>query len=177
VTRTRALTEPQAPDPSWPRYGSAELPPYRYVPGLNAHPLRDPAGHSYGRGDAEVAPWKPQDWRRLSRYLDGIDLYNFAYWWECHEMLEPLWLAADRTTVHGQFIQGLIQVAAAYLNRHLGKDTAAETLARSGLARMLPAAAEQATYMGIDVVDFARRVRESYASPAEAPALIRLDAS
>jgi hypothetical protein len=49
----------------------------------------------------------------------------------------------------GNFFQALIQVAAANLKRFLGNEQAAQTLARSGLARLqkLPQ-----LYMGIDVI-------------------------
>jgi predicted metal-dependent hydrolase len=81
--------------------------------------------------------------------LYGIDLYNFAYWWECHEVFEGLWHAVGHDTEQGNFFQALIQLAAANLKRFLGNELAAQKLARSGLARLqgLPR-----LYMGIDVL-------------------------
>jgi hypothetical protein len=175
VSALRELHEPTAPDPAWPRYGRAELPPYRFVPGLNAHPTRDPEGHSFGRVEEPLASWEPASWQDLDRYLEGIDLYNFAYWWECHETLEELWLAAGRTTVHARFIQGIIQIAAANLNRHLGKSAIARGQAEAGVERMLPAGRERRLYMGIDVADFTARVRASFDDASRGPALVRLE--
>jgi uncharacterized protein len=88
--------------------------------------------------------------------LYGIDLYNFAYWWECHEVFEGLWHAVGPDTEQGNFFQALIQVAAANLKRFLGNEQTAQKLARSGLARLqnLPQ-----LYMGIDVVAFSEKLR------------------
>jgi hypothetical protein len=36
----------------------------------------------------------PEDWRSCDLYLYGIDLFNHGYWWEAHEALEDVWLAA-----------------------------------------------------------------------------------
>lgn len=41
----------------------------------------------------------------------GIDLFDSGEFWECHEALEPLWIAATGTDKH--FYAGVIQLAAA----------------------------------------------------------------
>ena len=86
----------------------------------------------------------------------GIDLYNYAYWWESHEVFEGFWHAAGHDTEQGNFFQALIQFAAANLKRFLGNEQAAQKLARSGLARLqnLPQ-----LYMGIDVIAFSEAWR------------------
>jgi len=91
--------------------------------------------------------------------LYGIDLYNFAYWWESHEVFECLWHAAGHDTEQGNFFQALIQLAAANLKRFLGNEQAAQKLARSGLTRLqtLPQ-----LYMGIDVI----ALSEKYGTPS-----------
>lgn len=42
----------------------------------------------------------------------GVDLFNAHEFWHAHEAWEELWLAAEGD--HKQFLQGLIQLAAAY---------------------------------------------------------------
>ena len=60
----------------------------------------------------------PQDeWSASEDYLYAIDLYNFAYWWESHEIFEGLWHACGRRTQAGNFFQALIQLAAANLKQ------------------------------------------------------------
>jgi predicted metal-dependent hydrolase len=87
--------------------------------------------------------------------LYAVDLYNFGYWWESHEVLEGLWHACGRRTTAGNYFQALIQFAAAHLKRALGNEVAAHNLARSGLLRLQNS---PASYMGLDTVTFAHDV-------------------
>ena len=106
--------------PDAPRYGPDEpFPPYRFLPGaeLHPHPARDEAGHSYG---VERAP-RPDDFRR------GVDLYHAGYLWEAHEAWESLW-KESHDPVRRDFLQGLIQLAAALIKAHVGRARGAEIL-------------------------------------------------
>jgi uncharacterized protein len=138
-----------------PRYSSRPFPSYRYVPGNAPHPRRHPSGHSYGQPDATPTRILIDHWSESDDYLYGIDLYNFAYWWECHEIFETFWHAAGRETEQGHFFQALIQLAAANLKLVQGNVHAARNLLRRGIARLelVPA-----SYMGIDVKDLLRTV-------------------
>lgn len=165
------MTEPQPLDPTWPRYSVKPFPSYRFLPGQNPHPRRDPLGHSYGQPDPKLLAFPPEGWRRSEDYLYGIDLYNFAYWWECHEVFEGLWHAVGPDTEQGNFFQALIQLAAANLKQFLGNERAAQKLARSGLARfqILPQ-----FYMGIDVTDLTRILQDDLTHSGEVSALLKL---
>jgi predicted metal-dependent hydrolase len=128
------------------------------VPGTNPHPRRDPGGHSYSKPEPAPSAIQPEDWQRSEEYLYGIDLYNFAYWWECHEVFEGLWHAAGHNTKQGNFFQALIQLAAANLKRFLGNEPAARRLVRSGLARLLKV---PPIYMGLDVQALEKRLHQA----------------
>ena len=143
-----AGAEPVPADPRWPRYSDRPLPDYRFVPGRGPHPIRDPDGHSYRRHPERQRPFPPDRWTSAAPYLYGIDCYNFAYWWEGHEVLEELWHAVGHPPRQGQFLQGLIQVAAAWLHRFRGDEKAAAKQVRAGLARLdqMPD-----LFMGVDV--------------------------
>lgn len=69
-------------------------------------------------------------------YLYGIDLYNWTYWWEAHEIFEAFWHAYGRSTPAGNFFQALIQCAAANLKRELGYEQATRNLVSRALARL-----------------------------------------
>ena len=157
------MTEPEPPDPHWPRYSTRPFPLYRFVPGRTPHPRRDPSGHSYGLPEPKPTQFSAERWQSSEDYLYGIDLYNFAYWWECHEVFEGLWHAVGHHSMQGNFFQALIQVAAANLKRFLGNEQAAQKLARSGLARLqnLPQ-----LYMGIDVVALSEACRAISTHPS-----------
>jgi hypothetical protein len=142
------------------------------VPGKNPHPRRDPKGHSYGKPEPQPSRFRPEDWCQSEDYLYGIDLYNFAYWWECHEIFEGLWHAVGHNTEQGNFFQALIQLAAANLKNFSGNHQAAENLLTSGLARLqkMPT-----LYMGVDVANLTKEMQYRMAASDFRAPLIRLD--
>lgn len=165
------MIEPQPPDPSWPRYTTAPFPPYRFVPGRNLHPRRNQHGHSYGQPELQLSACPPESWQETEGYLYGIDLYNYAYWWECHEVFESYWHAVGRHTEQGNFFHALIQLAAALLKQHLKNVEATANLARSGAVRLekLPP-----HYMGVKVHQLAEEARRYFNGDGMGPPLIRL---
>jgi predicted metal-dependent hydrolase len=142
------------------------------VPGKNPHPRRDPRGHSYGKPEPTPSAFQPEDWHQSEEYLYGIDLYNFAYWWECHEAFEGFWHAVGHDTEQGNFFQALIQLAAANLKLFTGNHQAAGKLLTSGIIRL------QKTprfYMGIDVAGLNENLRRLVADSDFRAPLIRLN--
>ncbi len=124
-------SEPVAADPRILRLSDAPLPPYRYVPGLNPHPTADARGHSFGVREPDCtaeAAALVRDWRRSPHFRLGVDLYNLAYWWEAHETWEGPWRCLAPGDPHRDALQALIQVAAAMLNRHLGRRRGVDAL-------------------------------------------------
>jgi len=168
------LVEPRPPDPTWPRYSTAAFPAYRFVAGLNPHPRRHPKGHAYGTPELPPPRVPPERWRENAVYLQGIDLYNFAYWWECHEALEGLWHLTGHRGTQAQFLQGIIQVAAANLKRHMGSLTGARRLGAEAVERLVSVGA--GSYMGLGLEPFIRGVRDYHVDEStRAIPLIRLD--
>ncbi|MHC4938765.1 MAG: DUF309 domain-containing protein [Planctomycetota bacterium] len=76
------------------------LPPVRFIPGVHPRPTESFAGF-----DA------------------GVDLYHQGYLWEAHEAWETEFKGPD-----GEFIQGLIQMAAMLLKSHMGNETGVRKL-------------------------------------------------
>jgi hypothetical protein len=175
MTDRRVLCEPRPADPDCRRYGHEPFPPYRFVPGLNPHPARDPGGHSHEKRETACAPWNEENWQDLAAYLEAADLFNYAYWWESHERLEPLWIAAGKTSREAIFVQGLIKVAAACLNKHVGKNAVAARQASDGVAQITSAAGSDLRFMGLDSFAFALETRAWFEDRAPQPPLIRLD--
>lgn len=161
----RPLAEP--PDVP-PRYSHQSLPPYRHVPGLTPHPVTDPRGHLYGVEESQPAGScrnLPTQWRQCGDYLYGVDLFNRAFLWEAHEAWEWVWITAGKTTEPARFVQGLIQVAAALLRRHLGTPQGAQNLLTKAWRRLdsvegCPPVSERQAYMGISVTVWRRSVEE-----------------
>jgi hypothetical protein len=145
--------EPIFTKPDLPRYTKRPLPPYRYLPRRSGaslpRPRTDPAVASHAREATPLPPFTPDAWRTCEPYLYGIDLFNHGYWWEAHEALERVWLAAgQKSTLCGRFVQGLIQLAAAQLKRFIGKVREAQSLTNAGIEKLSPV---EGIYLGIEV--------------------------
>lgn len=160
------ILAPQAPDPNHLRYTDFEFPPYRFIPGVNAHPQRDPEGHSYNKEHAPVIYSPPEDWQSNANYLFGVDLYNHAYWWEAHEAWEELWHTTKKSAAYGQFLQGLIQVSAAFIKWQSQQQVGMEKLFGIGLSRLefvlasLPAG--QTQFMGLDLKTHRQKIKNHF---------------
>jgi uncharacterized protein len=140
---------------TWPRYSTRPFPPYRFIPGKAPHPRRHPDGHSYGQIEPKPETLHPEAWAESDAYRYGIDLYNFAYWWECHEVFEGFWHAVGPKTEQGQFFQALIQLAAGNLKRFTKNEIAARSLLGKSLRRF---AELPDCYMGIDLAELRNKL-------------------
>lgn len=104
--------------------------------------------------DTELLP--PKMWRQNEDYLYGVDLYNFAYWWEAHEAWEGLWHQAEDT--YRLFLQGLIQVSAAFIKYHTRMLRPLRTLSTAGRDKLRQVVVEcddaSGNYMGLNLPVF-----------------------
>ncbi len=152
------MEQPSPPSPPPPRYSSRAFPPYRFAPGKSPHPRRDPKGHTYGQPEVPPPRFPPERWKENHEYLHGIDLYNHAYWWECHECLEGLWHLTGHTGREALFLQGVIQVAAANLQRFLEHPDGARRLAVEAIEKLVRVEAKE--FMGLKLGPFIRQVND-----------------
>lgn len=53
------------------------------------------------------------EWRDCAEFLFGIDLFNASFYWESHVQWEAIWHAVGRSGDIGDFLKGLIKLAAA----------------------------------------------------------------
>src|SRR3989454_6039495 len=77
---------------------------------------------------------EPEPPAGLDPVQEGIRLFNEEYFFEAHEVLEDLWKRE-----HGKpklFLQGLIQICAAYHHFQNGNLIGAETLLERGARKM-----------------------------------------
>ena len=107
---------------------SPTAPAYAYIPGHWPHPINDTAGHSYG-ADARVASVLSLDvWQGCESYMYGVWLFNLGYYWEAHEAWEDVWRLMGRHSIEGQFLQGLIKIAAVGIKVRQAQPKAARSL-------------------------------------------------
>jgi uncharacterized protein len=93
---------------------SAELPRYTHVTGSGTpHPYRDPRGHSYNRRPGPPKALQEDRWAENRSYLLGLDYFNLGFYWEAHDEWDRLWRASGPDTMVGQFLKGLVKLAAA----------------------------------------------------------------
>lgn len=91
----------------------------------------------------------------MSSLRRGVDLFNEHRFWEAHEAWEAIWLQASGA--EKTYLQGLIQLAAAYHHVMRGTLRGAPRLFAAALAKL---DAFPARHLGIDrsaVVESARR--------------------
>jgi len=172
-------TEIRAPRRTVPRYFPAfDFPGYRFVAGVNPHPLRDPRGHSYesGKRDEKRGKWSPDRWRQSPEWLYGVDLFNAFYFWEAHESWKAAWSVLPRESAPALLLQGLIQIAAALIKIHAGSLDGAGKLSARGLEKLRKAGASAPLLLGLDAQQTARDF-ERYFRPLNERALPPLDAS
>lgn len=125
-----------------------ERPPHAHVPGRTP---RHPEGlFDAVRDTAEGVPVarlaETEAWHTGLRWL------REGYWWEAHEVLEPVWLAAPPNAPERHMVRAAIQCANARLKRAMGRDRAAERL-EAMVAALLDevALSGRGRVMGLDV--------------------------
>ncbi|MFP4274357.1 MAG: DUF309 domain-containing protein [Paracoccaceae bacterium] len=100
-------------------------PPHAYVPGRTPrHPegAFDEIRDSVSDGMAASALCATEAWRT------GLRWFEEGYYWEAHEVLEPVWMAAPPNAPERHMVQAVIQAANARLKRRMGRPRAAERL-------------------------------------------------
>ena len=117
------------------RYTQHAFPPYQYTPGKNPHPIIHEQGHSYNAPEQSYE-FDPANWQQSQRYLYGIDLINYEYFWEAHEALEDVWNCVPRASDAANYLQALIMLAVAQLHVRRVLPRAAIKVAGQGLGKL-----------------------------------------
>ncbi len=91
------------------------------------------------------------------RLLEGVALFNHHRFFECHEVLEQLWLQTAGPP--RDFYKGLIQAAVAFYHWSRGNLAGAHSLYRSSSRYLLRYAPE---CLGVDVAGFLAQYRELF---------------
>ena len=163
----------KAPDEHYQRYSQRPFPPYRFVLGENPHPTEDSQGHSYRHGAEDPGIIKPDKWYENETYQYGVDLYNYAFWWESHEAFESLWKKVPKDGLTSNFLQGLIKTSAAFLKWHLKNQRGCEILYTGGIGHLQKVLDNSREYMGLNLMNHIARVslhfREVIAQPNQWP--------
>ena len=168
-----SMTILKAPDEHYHRNSQRPFPPYRFVLGENPHPTEDSQGHSYGQPAEDPGILKPDKWYENATYLFGVDLYNYAFWWESHEIFESLWRKVPQADPTSHFLQGLIKISAAFLKWNLKQQKGLEILYSGGIGQLHKVLDNSTVYMGLNLMNHIAKVsihfREVIAQPHKWP--------
>lgn len=115
---------------------------------------------------AEAAPRDPlTPFRRVHPPIDaldrqpafavGLDLYAAGYFWEAHEVLEPLWLALPPESAERHAVQAVIQIANACLKLSMDRPSAALRVVALAEAHLQRASDLATATLGFNVRDIA----------------------
>ena len=144
------------------RYSNLPFPPYAFIPGLHPHPQRDPQGHSFGQPEEKLAYLEPARWQENGHYLFGVDLYNHGFWWESHEKWEAVWHTTDKSAIYGQYLQGLIQISAAFIKWHLHQHEGLKKLYEIGIERLEFVQKKSPTFMGLNLDEHIPKLKNHF---------------
>ena len=117
--------------------------------------------------DAQVTE---QNYRYHDAYLYGFQLYRSGYYWEAHEVWEPVWLKCRPNSKERLLLQACIQLANAALKHALGNQKASGRLydISSGLIEEILSRQDndnpEEELLGVDIQDLARQVRSAVGS-------------
>lgn len=105
------------------------------------------------------------------KFRNGVILFNSAEFFKAHEVWEEIWLAAAEP--EKTFLQGLIQLAAAFHHYSRGNRAGAQSLAAAALEKLEKFPGD---YYGMQLNVLRLAVREWLVAPANRPACIPLPA-
>lgn len=101
------------------------MPPYAYVPGQD---MRHPEDWFDAIKSSVQAGIALPDLQHTAAFRAGLIYLEAGYFWECHEVLEAVWLQTPKGTPEREMVQALIQLANARLKVLMGRPRAARRL-------------------------------------------------
>lgn len=98
------------------------LPDHAYVPGQTARHDESVFAVYHDSVPPDIAP---ADLTATLAWQAGLMFYDKGYFWEAHEVLEPVWMATPKDSAAHQLVQGIIQLANAALKAKMKRSNAA----------------------------------------------------
>ena len=133
-------------------------PPHRYVPGRT--PRHDDAIFE-ALHDSVQPGMTPDQLCRTDAWAAGWHYLDQGYYWEAHEVLEPVWMETDTGSVERHLVQCLIQVANAALKVRMDRPNAVVRLCDIAADHLREAGANgHEAVMGVRLAELARRIAE-----------------
>ena len=94
-----------------------------------------------------------------ARFKKGLELFNEKEFFECHDVIEELWLETDPSDPHRDLYKGVIQAAAAVYQLNRGILSGARGLYKSSLVYLEKYKPEA---LGLNVDEFIERMKKIF---------------
>lgn len=151
---------------------TAALPDHAYIPGQTAR-------HPQGRFDALRAtatdPTASATAACNPAFQAGLDFLEAGFFWEAHEVLEPVWMNAPANSAERFLVQALIQLANAALKHAMDRPNAALRLCAIAADLLRRAGPPDARVMGLAAAAAGAAIEElARAAAAGRPAAVRV---
>lgn len=131
----------------------ADTPTHAYIPGKTAR-------HSEGCFDhirqTALSRMTAQELAESDAFRIGLSYLSSGYFWEAHEVLEPVWMALPEESEDRIMVQALIQLANAKLKLKMDRPKAAHRL--FGIVRTLLSVVHSDEVMTIRPSDILREI-------------------
>lgn len=109
----------------WPELSEALRPPHVYVPGQTP---RHPEGWFDEIKSTVGVATAPTVLHQTPAFQTGLAYLGAGYFWECHEVLEAVWMRTADPSAERDLVQALIQLANARLKLLMERPRAARRL-------------------------------------------------
>ncbi len=153
--------------------GNLALPRWTYVPGRGGGPDRDTLDAVKVSVPPRFDRVVPADHPAL---IYGLTLNDKNFFWECHEILEAIWKAAQQGGRDKILLRACIQIANANLKQAMGQPHAAARLFAGALAELDELSVRQTNCDGIaafyPAAALAAVLRARLANPAATEAVM-----
>ncbi|MFT4727062.1 MAG: hypothetical protein ACI9UN_001557 [Granulosicoccus sp.] len=129
-------------------------PDHIYIPGVNE---RHPEDTFEAIRVTAIPDSSIEELANCDAFKHGLIYLEEGYFWEAHEVFEPVWMALPHESEERRFVQGLIQLANALLKAKMARPKAVQRLCR--IAReLLISSSGRGAIMNVDQRFFLRQV-------------------
>lgn len=133
------------------------LPPFAYVPGQTD---RHPEGW-FDKIKASIpVGLRPSELHHSMAWGAGLAFFDAGFFWECHEVLEAVWLLTPDPSPERHMVQALIQLANARLKLRMRRPRATMRLCEMVRGHLAHCPAQD-LILGLSVDDMAKKVQDT----------------
>jgi hypothetical protein len=134
------------------------MPPFAYVPGQTP---RHREGAFGTLQDSVRANMSPTELIGTQAWLAGLQYLEQGFYWEAHEVLEPVWMQTGQNSAERQMVQAIIQIANAALKQRMNRPRAVVRLCELAQGHLHAAQTRGGDWvMGLKCAEIAQRIAE-----------------